>query len=50
MKNEKRITYQGMIHSIIREFNHNGVDKVELKNLKNNNQFVITKESLKPNE
>ena len=38
------ITYQGMNHRIIREFIYKGVEKIELKNLHNNNQFVINKQ------
>jgi hypothetical protein len=41
------ITYQGMNHRIIREFVYKGIEKVELKNLHNNNQFVINKTDLK---
>lgn len=40
------ITYQGMSHRIIREFEYNGILKVELKNLGNNNQFVINKSEI----
>ena len=40
------ITYQGMNHRIIREFDYNGIPKVELKNLHNNNQFVINKSEI----
>lgn len=36
-----------MNHRIIREFIYKGVEKIELKNLHNNNQFVINKIDLK---
>lgn len=36
-----------MTHRIIREFEFKGIKKVELKNLTNNNQFVINKIDLK---
>lgn len=37
----KMITYNGMSHRVLRVFNYNGDMKVELKNLHNNNQFII---------
>lgn len=36
-----QITYAGMNHRIIRVFEYKGDLKVELKNLHNNNQFII---------
>ena len=35
------ITYQGMSHRVIRIFNFQGDLKVELKNLHNDNQFIV---------
>ena len=41
------IRFQNMYHKIIKEFIYKGVEKIELKNLHNNNQFVINKKELK---
>jgi len=37
----KLITYNGMQHRVMRVFDYKGNLKVELKNLHNNNQFII---------
>jgi hypothetical protein len=37
----KMITYNGMSHRVLRVFKYNGEMKVELRNLHNNNQFII---------
>jgi hypothetical protein len=37
----KLITYNGMQHRVMRVFDYKGDLKVELKNLHNNNQFII---------
>jgi hypothetical protein len=37
----KLINYNGMSHRVLRVFDYKGDLKVELKNLHNNNQFII---------
>jgi hypothetical protein len=37
----RMITYNGMSHRVLRVFKYNGEMKVELRNLHNNNQFII---------
>ena len=37
----KLITYNGMQHRVLKVFDYKGDLKVELKNLHNNNQFII---------